>query len=248
MAQNAVRSVFLEPALNVLSRPLFQPLLERVHRFCMMGMNYGGGYSLESSGEVWVLQQLLKQRSQPDGPLVVFDVGANEGQYAETAYRVLRNAARDSPLVQNHSPREFHALSEKVLVFAPVLMFDFGLGDQEETAVLFANDAGSMISSLYKRRDYGDVEGRESCRLRTLDHFCEEQGISRIHHLKLDVEGNELRALNGTQECFGLERLIKSSLSLAKLKSSHAHSFETSLTFSGKTTNSIESSAEDLDH
>jgi FkbM family methyltransferase len=194
MAKSLARSILLEPALDLLSRPPFQPLLERVHRFCMMGMNYGGGYSLDRSGELWVLQQ-LRPPPQAEGPLVLFDVGANEGQYAETAYRVLGNSARIYSF--EPSPRAFCVLSEKLGAIAPISIFDFGLGDQEETALLFANDAGSMISSLYQRRDYGDVEGRESCRLRTLDQFCEEQGIGRIHHLKLDVEGNELKALHG---------------------------------------------------
>ena len=194
MTQNLARSILLEPMLDILSTPPFQPLLERIHRFCLMGMNYGGGYSLDRSGELWVLRQ-LKPRPESEGSLVVFDVGANEGQYAETAYRVLGSSARIYSF--EPSPRAFHVLSEKLRGIAPISIFDFGLGDQEETAVLFANDAGSMISSLYQRRDYGDVEGRESCRLRTLDQFCEEQAISRIHHLKLDVEGNELKALNG---------------------------------------------------
>ncbi|MBK6830417.1 MAG: FkbM family methyltransferase [Flavobacteriales bacterium] len=36
--------------------------------------------------------------------------------------------------------------------------------------------------------------------LRTVDGFCQEQGIERIHYLKVDTEGHELSVLKGAHE------------------------------------------------
>jgi FkbM family methyltransferase len=163
----------------------------------LMGMNCGGGYLHDESGELWVLEQ-LRRRARPDRPLVVFDVGANHGQYASSAVRILGDSARVYSF--EASPGAFEKLRQNLGGEPSVVLCDYGLSDRDGVATLFSNDSGSMISSLFHRRyEDQDVHPTETCRLRTLDDVCREQGVTRIDHLKLDVEGSELKVLHGAE-------------------------------------------------
>ena len=57
-----------------------QPLFSALHRLSLLGMNVGGGSDVDGSGERSVLQ--LIRRTTAGKRLVVFDVGANVGDYA----------------------------------------------------------------------------------------------------------------------------------------------------------------------
>jgi FkbM family methyltransferase len=163
-----------------------------------MGMNCGGGYAHDQSGEIWVLDQLARsaRNAVRTEPLIVFDVGANQGQYATLAARVLADLAQVYSF--EPSPTAFAQLQLNLGRSTTAILCDYGLSDGENTATLYSNDTGSVITSLFHRRYHDqDVYPTETCRLRTLDDVCEENGIRRIHHLKLDVEGSELKVLKG---------------------------------------------------
>lgn len=68
-------------ALYIAGSPAFQPFWEFLHRVALAGMNYGRGGSTSDSGEHWVLESLLRL-TQKKEPLVIFDVGANVGDYS----------------------------------------------------------------------------------------------------------------------------------------------------------------------
>jgi FkbM family methyltransferase len=175
--------------------PALQPFWEKVHRMALMGLNYGAGYLHDESGELWVIEQ-LRGRAPGGEPLTVFDVGANEGQYTSSLLGILGEGMNIYSF--EPSPRAFEVLSEKHGGHPSIRLFEVGLSDRDGEATLFSIDAGSMVSSLYHRRIEGDeYRPTETCQLRTLDGFCEEQGVRRIHHLKLDAEGNELKILLG---------------------------------------------------
>jgi hypothetical protein len=42
-----------------------------------------------------------------------------------------------------------------------------------------------------------DLNHREEIQINTIDNFCEENNLTQIDFLKLDIEGNEYRALEG---------------------------------------------------
>src|SRR6476661_4207701 len=54
----------------------------RLYELSIRGMNIGGGSNVHDSGEFAVLQ-LLKQKFASKEKVVVFDVGANIGDYAK---------------------------------------------------------------------------------------------------------------------------------------------------------------------
>ncbi|MFN3077061.1 MAG: FkbM family methyltransferase, partial [Alphaproteobacteria bacterium] len=83
-----------------------------------------------------------------------------------------------------------------------VFAFNVGIGDTVGTCPLFGNGPGSVLGSLYQRRldHFGiTMEKVEDVPITTLEQVCQENGINRIHYLKLDVEGHEVKALQGAR-------------------------------------------------
>ena len=71
-------------------------------------------------------------------------------------------------------------------------------------------DAGSPMASTYLRKHRsvawyptGDIQ------VRTLDGVAQEEGISSIDLLKLDVEGHELAVLEGARETLARTRAVQ---------------------------------------
>lgn len=77
-----------------------------------------------------------------------------------------------------------------------------GMGDHEGTVALYYDAVGSQKASVHAEAyasgpDFAAGCLSEEIQLCTVDAFCEEQGISQIDVLKIDVEGNELNVLRG---------------------------------------------------
>ena len=67
-----------------IKHPRLQRLWSRLHTIAIFGMNYGGGGLIESSGETWVLREVVARRCRQVAAPVVFDVGANVQQSERT--------------------------------------------------------------------------------------------------------------------------------------------------------------------
>ena len=180
-----------------MGRTAVQPLWERLHELALRGMNIGTGESVHSSGELGVLDVVAEPI--PDSrPVVVFDVGANVGAYSASALD--RLGARARVFAFEPASAAFARLKQAIGTREGVRLFDFALGDEDGVAPLFADAVGSPLGSLYPRRlaHVGLQLGlREEVRVRRLDQFCRDEAVDRIDLLKLDVEGNELRVLEG---------------------------------------------------
>src|SRR5216117_1142807 len=65
-----------------IKHPGFQRLWSRLHTITIFGMNYGGGGLIENSGETWVISKVVAHACQALAKPIIFDVGANVGDYA----------------------------------------------------------------------------------------------------------------------------------------------------------------------
>lgn len=186
--------MLLRPALRT---PLFQPVWKNVHRLALWGMNIGPGGYVEDSGEEWVLNWCASQTDATQ-PFVLLDGGANVGQYATTALRLLGDRLR--MYCFEPSPRTFAKLSANLADEPRAHLMPFGLSDHEFQADLYSHAGGSAEASLARRdmSHWGIQQDQvDRVTLRRLDDFCESEGLGRIDFLKLDVEGHELPALRG---------------------------------------------------
>lgn len=144
-----------------------------------------------TNGEEYLLRHIL--------PLcaggVVFDVGANVGTWSSFVLSV-------QPLLSIHLFEPSLITYERCAQRAwppSVQLNNLGLGECNETLQLNIVNATSGMNSLYRRHgvEGAEASANEAISITTLDEYCEEHGIDRIHFMKVDVEGHELAVLRG---------------------------------------------------
>jgi FkbM family methyltransferase len=197
--------VIAKPIKELIKDVLFGPIVPQVawktlHSWALRGMNIGGGSSVTNSGELWVLDRLAPLLLG-GGPAVVFDVGANVGNYALRARERLGAGVELYCFEPSQVP--YSVLASRTASVPGVRAFQLGLSDKEELVTLYTTASHTELASLYERKlDHIGVSlsNREQIRLTTVDRFCAEHDIRRIRLLKLDCEGHELKVLSGASE------------------------------------------------
>ena len=133
----------------------------------------------------------------------VFDVGANDGQYAMLYKTSGANIYSFEP-----NPKSFSNLKKKFSQISNVNTFNFGFSDVEGDFKIYdrKNNEGSQHASIYKsviteihKSDVIEVD----IVLKKLDTFVSHESIDKISLLKIDTEGNELSVLKGACETLG---------------------------------------------
>lgn len=179
----------------------FQKLFTVTRRLSFEGLNYGSGGSIELSGELTLLKKLNTEYSE-NRPYIVFDVGANQGDYCTA---LIENIQIKDLLIWCFEPSKdtFKKLHLNHSKTPKVILNNFGFGNQTEEIPLYTNEPGSLIASLFPlERAYGTTEkliNFEMVSIQTIDDFLAGNNISQIDLLKLDIEGNELNALFGAE-------------------------------------------------
>jgi FkbM family methyltransferase len=191
----------LLPALQnrLAGRMKMQRFYEQMFSLSIDGMNYGRGDNFYDSGELVLLNLLIQYFKESDR--VVFDVGANVGDYSKTLSDTL------PPHVTIHvfepSKKTFQLLLENTKHVKNIVANNFGLSDKDGTTMLYQNDNLSGLSSVYHRnlKHIGiDMNNSEEIYVTTIDRYCINANISKIDFLKLYIEGHELNALKGAQQ------------------------------------------------
>ncbi len=183
------------------ARTYFQPFFETLHSIALKGMNYGSANNPKDSGEINLLKKLAKEL--PFQP-VIFDVGSNNGQYLHLLLQNLKNL---EPTIHCFEPEKsaFDDLQNHFGDFPNVLLNNFALGDKKAKLTLFSEAFGDVKSSFVNIGDDNLMRNQNEIEIATLDDYCEERNITKIHFLKIDVEGFE------TNVVIGSERMIKNN-------------------------------------
>lgn len=133
---------------------------------------------------------------------VIFDVGANVGEYSSL---VVEKLNRKDYLLHIFEPQKscFVDLQKKFIDNNKVFLNNFGLSKSEEITTIYKNNDKSGLTSLYKRNlDFYNLKMNieESVELKRADNYIKFNNIKHINLLKIDVEGHELETLSGFGE------------------------------------------------
>lgn len=176
-----------------------QWFFERLNQFSITGMNFGN-IDIESNGEKEVIKY-VKLRIGKDVNPVIFDVGANVGDYSKEVFSILGENTRLHCF--EPSKKAFDLLKENLKSHQNAKLYNIGFGEENKTAVLYSGEKGSVLGSLYMRKleHHGiGMDQQEDIIVRRMDDFFKENNIEHIHLLKIDVEGNELNVLKGAEK------------------------------------------------
>lgn len=163
-------------------------LLSKVHNWSLYKLGFGNP-DINTNGETKVLKYVNGRYKEK---ITVFDVGANVGDYTRA---VLENIKHGEVYLFEPQKELYDQLSKNFRN-----CFHFGFSDREEILPIYGHRDKKGLASLYRRDlahqnlSFGE---QEKVRLVTIDDFCEKRGITKIHLLKLDVEGHELKVLRG---------------------------------------------------
>lgn len=167
--------------------------LVRLARSLTMAVRRDVANEMETNGELMVQQVVLRHAGA--GPVVVFDVGANVGDWSK---RLLASAGDPDLQVHAFEPASatFGRLADK-LKFAGerVRLVRQALSSQTGTAQFYIAGEGLGINSLHVRSDR--AAGQETVTLNTVDQYCKESCLNHIHLLKIDAEGHDFAVLEG---------------------------------------------------
>jgi FkbM family methyltransferase len=171
-----------------------QPLFEKLYKISLLGMNYGNGGEVEQSGEAYALKYIRKRIT---GAAMVFDVGANKGQFASSVLNILGS---ETNMHCFEPSLKIYDILRKNLEGTNVVCVPMGLSDEPTQRTLYSDPLYPGLSSVYQRRlDHYKfaLTDKEDIQLTTLDQYCETNNIQAIDFLKMDVEGHEMQVLRG---------------------------------------------------
>lgn len=183
-------------------------LYKYLYNISIEGLGYKNIGNTNTSGEKQVAQLLNNIYKKTTNPITIFDVGANVGQYQRM-------------LVENlNIPNNIYSFEPAIDSFGilnkekqnNVRNFQHGFGDKEQTVTLYKDENKSQLASIYKKtdNDYYNLKSmdiEETIHLRTIDDFCEDEKISKIDFLKLDIEGHEFFALKGAERMLNQNKI-----------------------------------------
>ena len=175
-----------------------QNFYENIFNLSLAGMNIGRGGEILSSGEFSVIKY-VKSKYHPNDKIVIFDVGANIGNYSRVLINEFDNYKYElhcfEPIKKN-----FNTLKENLPNKSTIRLHNFGLSNINCQQRIYYDHHESELASLYKRRlqHFGKkMKFSERILVKKIDDFCSQKAIDKINFLKLDIEGNELNALMG---------------------------------------------------
>lgn len=128
--------------------------------------------------------------------LTIFDVGANEGQTAESFTNAFPTAKLFcfEPVQQT-----FERLKGNIGTNSHVSCHRLAMGAVPGKALLNRQHVDTW-NSLSPGLNYPGINGAEEVEVSTIDGFCSLQDIRHIHVLKTDTEGFDLQVVRGAEK------------------------------------------------
>jgi len=174
-----------------------------LYRISLTGMGRIQGNPIEKNGEIDVLKNIF---SKQQNKFVVFDVGANKGQYLDAVLQTVKSKELE---IHVFDPSMVNAtfLNDKLSNLnnskVSFKINTVAISNKSGESFLFGDEQGSDIASLLNLkvqiRPFSD-EKKELVKTITIDEYLENEKINHIDLLKIDIEGGEYDALKGAEK------------------------------------------------
>ena len=161
-----------------------------------------GNYNFGQNGEKVFTDNLFNSfKSKMGGGIVVFDIGANIGEYTEMI-KEKSNKLKLNTTLHLFEPTQscYSFISDKFKNDDNITLNNFGVSNKDGSATIFYDKEKSGLASLYQRNldSYNmQMDQSETIKLIRIDNYIEEKQIKHIDFIKIDIEGHELKAFEG---------------------------------------------------
>ena len=184
-----------------------QWFFQKMYFHAIYGMNYSSPNHFENGEKEAMRYASHRLHGQKQYTTVIFDVGANIGEYAKDIRKVFGDSAKI--FCFEPGAATFEQLQQNIQSDSGTSAHRFGLGETEGAFTLFYDQPASTIASLHDLPSDHPWKGdrTEQVQVRTIDNFCKDEGIAHIHFLKVDVEGHELQVLRGASEMINSDKV-----------------------------------------
>lgn len=165
------------------------------------------------NGEEALQRQLLARFAGNQEQLVVFDVGANLGNWTwflleQTSMLNMEDRLRIHAF--EPVPSTFSVLQERLSkhsLRSNVRLVSQALSNEEGTAEMYVGGETDGTNSLHAdamKRNQRRIETRKT----TVFTYCSRNGIAIVHFLKCDAEGHDMEVLRGAKGLFDEQRVM----------------------------------------
>lgn len=187
---------FLSPTLGSKKFYKFYEILKNIS---LVGLNYRNT-DITKNGELFFIKYAHQHYQKSDKRVVLFDVGANIGNYSKQLGQVFT----ENRVIYAFEPfskvyEELKVLESEIQAFKPIQL---GFGEKKEKVTFLSSTDYSEVGGLYNK-DFSDynfsLNVSEELEFDSIDNFCSRENIDRIHFLKIDTEGHDFFVLKGAQ-------------------------------------------------
>lgn len=207
------RLIVTKALMNLLAAILGRRISWRIGRSLYMQARREVGSNMQLDGEHLLQRQIFGQFANSSQTLVLFDVGANIGDW--THYALERAAEHGmAGRLEIHAfepvPSTFRTLANRIKdhpLYDLVHLVSSALSSQEGSAEMFFAGDNAGTSSLHldpNRNDLPQIRIEKT----TVDAYCQRNGIPMVHFIKCDAEGHDMEVLLGARTLFEEQRVM----------------------------------------